>query len=178
MADSPKLTSKQTVWCVARVDRADGPQPTHRRSAIPWRIVRGSWRIVRPAQRATLTTVDFAFLPLEFKRGQSVRPSRAVREAIIFDITASNRKGSINTPCPGWESCSWHFERFILHCRALPVLSHSLCLVVASLARLRASSALHLGFDLCGTRESSSSWLLCYSWKLPLPRRLGGVRIR
>jgi hypothetical protein len=39
---------------------------------------------------------------------------------------------------------------------------------------LRASSALHQGFDLCGTRESSSKWLICYSWKLPLPRRLGG----
>jgi hypothetical protein len=35
-------------------------------------------------------------------------------------------------------------------------LSHSHCLVVASLVRLRASSALHQGFDLCGIRESSS----------------------
>jgi hypothetical protein len=46
--------------------------------------------------------------------------------------------------------------------------------VVASLVRLRASSALHQGFALCGTRESSSKWLICYSSKLPLPRRLGG----
>jgi hypothetical protein len=42
----------------------------------------------------------------------------------------------------------------------------------------RASSALHQGFDLCGTRESASKWLICYSWKLLLPRRLGGGRIR
>jgi hypothetical protein len=50
--------------------------------------------------------------------------------------------------------------------------------VVAFFVRLRASSALHQGFDLCGTRESSSKWLICYSWKLPLRRRLGGGRIR
>jgi hypothetical protein len=31
---------------------------------------------------------------------------------------------------------------------------------------------LHQGFDLFGTRESSSKWFICYSWKLPLPRRL------
>jgi hypothetical protein len=86
--------------------------------------------------------------------------------------------GSINTPCPGWESLSWHFERFILPCRALPILSHSLGLEVAFFVRLRSSSALHQGFDLCGTRESSSKWLICYSWKLLLPRRLGGGRIR
>jgi hypothetical protein len=57
-------------------------------------------------------------------------------------------------------------------------LSDSLGLVVASLVRLRASSVLHQGFDLCGTRVSSSKWLICYSWKLPLPRRLGGGTIR
>jgi hypothetical protein len=39
MADSPKLTSKHTVWCATRVDRADGPQPTHGPSARPWRTV-------------------------------------------------------------------------------------------------------------------------------------------
>jgi hypothetical protein len=39
--------------------------------------------------------------------------------------------------------------------------------VVAFFVRLRASSALHQGFDLCGTMESSSKWLICYSWKLP-----------
>jgi hypothetical protein len=69
-----------------------------------------------------LTVVDFMFLPLEFKRKQSVRASRTVREVRVFDITASNGKGSINTPCPGWESFSWHFERFILPCRSLPLL--------------------------------------------------------
>jgi predicted DNA-binding transcriptional regulator AlpA len=89
-------------------------------------------------------------------------------------------RGSISTPCPGCERLSWHFERFILLCRALPLLplSLSLGLVVACFVRLRASSALHQGFDFCGTRESSSKWLICYSWKWPLPRRLGGGRIR
>jgi hypothetical protein len=29
----------------------------------------GSWRSVRSAQRATLTAVDFVFLPLELKHG-------------------------------------------------------------------------------------------------------------
>jgi hypothetical protein len=151
---------------------ADGPRGPCRRPA-------GSWPTVYLAQQAPLTAVDFTFLLLELKRGQSARASQTVREVRVFHITASNGRGSINTPCPGWERLSWHFERFILPCRALPLisLSVSLGLVVASFVRLRASSALHQGFDLCGTRESLSKWLICYSWKLPLPRRLGGGRI-
>jgi hypothetical protein len=39
---------------------------------------------------------------------------------------------------------------------SLSSLSHLLGLVVVFFVRLRASSALHQGFDLCGTRESSS----------------------
>jgi hypothetical protein len=65
---------------------ADGPRGPGGRSA-------GSWWTVRPAQRATLTTVDFAFLPLEFKRGQSMRSLQTVREVCVFDKTASNGKG-------------------------------------------------------------------------------------
>jgi hypothetical protein len=90
----PKLTSNHIEWCAARVDRADGPHPTRGRSLRPWRTV-------RPAQHATLTTIDFAFLPLEFKRGQSVRPSRTVREGCVFDITTSNRKGDYKYSMPG-----------------------------------------------------------------------------
>jgi hypothetical protein len=61
----------------------------------------GSWWTGHPAQRATLTTVDFTFLPLEFKRGQFVRPSRTVREVHIFDIMASNWKGEYKYSMPG-----------------------------------------------------------------------------
>jgi hypothetical protein len=71
------LPRNQTERCAAREDQADGPRPARGQSA-------GSWRTVRPAQRAPLTAVDFAFLPLEFKRGQSVRASRTVREVRVF----------------------------------------------------------------------------------------------
>jgi hypothetical protein len=60
------LLRNQTELCAARVDRADGPRPTRRQSA-------GPRRTVCPAQRAPLIAVDFAFLPLEFKREQSAR---------------------------------------------------------------------------------------------------------
>jgi hypothetical protein len=52
----------------------------------------GSLWTVRPAQRALLLAVDFAFLLLEFKRGQSARTSWTVREVRIFHIMASNGK--------------------------------------------------------------------------------------
>jgi hypothetical protein len=113
--NSPKLTLIHTERCTTRELRADCPRGPGRRSAR-------SWRTIRLVQRATLTAVDFAFLPLEFKCGQSVRALRTVREVRVFDITACNGKGSINTPSPGWETLSWHFIRFILHCRALPLL--------------------------------------------------------
>jgi hypothetical protein len=73
---------------------ADGPRGPGGRSV-------GSWLTVRPVQRATLTTTDFAFLPLEFKRGQSVRPYRTVREVRVFDITASNGKEEYKYSMPG-----------------------------------------------------------------------------
>jgi hypothetical protein len=92
--DRLKLTSKHTEWCAARVDQADSPQPTRGRSARPWRTV-------SPAQWATLTTVDFVFLPLEFKRGHVVRPSRTGREVRVFYIAASNRKGECKYSMPG-----------------------------------------------------------------------------
>jgi hypothetical protein len=41
---------------------ADSPRGPGGRSA-------GSWRTVRPAQQPLLPAIDFAFLPLEFKRG-------------------------------------------------------------------------------------------------------------
>jgi hypothetical protein len=46
--------------------RADGPWPASGQSAWPRRTV-------RPAQRSAPPAVDSAFLPLEFKRGQSAR---------------------------------------------------------------------------------------------------------
>jgi hypothetical protein len=61
----------------------------------------GSWRTVRPTQRATLTIVDFAFLQLEFNRGLSMRPSQTVHEVRVFDITASNGKGEYKYSMPG-----------------------------------------------------------------------------
>jgi hypothetical protein len=61
----------------------------------------GSWRTVRPAQRAPLTAIDFAFLPLEFKRGQSVRESQTVREVRVFVIMASNKKREYKYSKPG-----------------------------------------------------------------------------
>jgi hypothetical protein len=73
---------------------AGGPRGPSEQSA-------GSWRTIRPAQRAPLTVVDFAFLPLEFKRGQSVRASRTVRKVRVFDITASNGKGEYIYSMPG-----------------------------------------------------------------------------
>jgi hypothetical protein len=90
--DSPRTPGGQSVilnrtGCIS-VDRADGPRPArgHERSA-------GSWRTVRPAQRLVSPAVDFAFLSLEFKRGQSARASRTVREVCVLPITTSNGKG-------------------------------------------------------------------------------------
>jgi hypothetical protein len=65
---------------------ADSPRGPGGRSA-------GPWRTVRPSQRSVSPAVDFAFLPLEFKRGQSARASWTVREVRVLPITASNGKG-------------------------------------------------------------------------------------
>jgi hypothetical protein len=64
----------------------------------------GSWRTVRPAQRSVLPAVDFAILPLEFKRGQSARASRTVREVRVLPITASNGKGEYILQARGWRA--------------------------------------------------------------------------
>jgi hypothetical protein len=93
MADSLKLTLNHTELCAAREVRADGPRPTVDGPRGPSGWSAGSWRTVRPVQRGTLTAVDFAFLPLYFKRGQTMRASQTVREVRVFDITASNGKG-------------------------------------------------------------------------------------
>jgi hypothetical protein len=76
------------------VDRAKGPRGPRRQSA-------GSWRTVRLAQRPLLTVVDFAFLPLEFKCGQSARASRTVRGVRVLPIMASNGKGEYIYSKPG-----------------------------------------------------------------------------
>jgi hypothetical protein len=77
-----------------RCQPADSPRGLGGRSAWPWRTV-------RPAQQAVTPTVVFAFLPLEFKRGQSARASRTVREARVLCLTASNGKGEYLYSKPG-----------------------------------------------------------------------------
>jgi hypothetical protein len=105
--DNPKLTSKHTEWCAARVDRADSPRGPGGQSA---RLNRQLWQ-----QLTSRFTVGI--------QTQTVlRPSRTVRKVHIFDITASNGKGEYKYSMPGLESLFWHFERFILRCRALPLL--------------------------------------------------------
>jgi hypothetical protein len=69
-ADCPRTPSGRSVilyrtGCCSG-DRADGLRPARRQSAWPWRTV-------RLAQRSAPPIVDSAFLPLEFKRGQSAR---------------------------------------------------------------------------------------------------------
>jgi hypothetical protein len=66
-------SQNQTERCAARWTGqtvrglpADSPLGPGGRSA-------GSWRTVRPAQWAVMPAVDFSFLPLEFKCGQSAR---------------------------------------------------------------------------------------------------------
>jgi hypothetical protein len=76
------------------MDRADCPQAARGQSA-------GPRRTVRPAQRSVLPALGFAFLPLEFKRGQSARASRTVREVHILPLTASNGKGEYLYSKPG-----------------------------------------------------------------------------
>jgi hypothetical protein len=48
-----------------------------------------------------MIAIDFAFLPLEFKCGQSVRASRTVREVRVFDIAVINGKGEYKYSMPG-----------------------------------------------------------------------------
>jgi hypothetical protein len=78
---SPRnLTKQGATWWTGRTVRgqlADSPWGPRGYSV-------GSWRTIRLAQRPLLPVVDFAFLPLEFKRGQSARASRTVREVRVF----------------------------------------------------------------------------------------------
>jgi hypothetical protein len=61
----------------------------------------GSWQTVRPTQRPVLPAVDLAFLPLEFKCGQSARASQTVREVRVLPITGSNGKEEYIYSKPG-----------------------------------------------------------------------------
>jgi hypothetical protein len=54
-----------------------------------------------PGPTGSPPAVDFSFLPLEFKRGQSARASRTVREAHVLFLTASNGKGEYLYSKPG-----------------------------------------------------------------------------
>jgi hypothetical protein len=93
-ADGLLFSSGANKTTRGSVDRADGPRPARGQSP-------GSSRTVRPAQRSLLPAVDFAFLPLEFKRGQSARASRTVREVRVLPITTSNGKGEYKYSKPG-----------------------------------------------------------------------------
>jgi hypothetical protein len=54
-----------------------------------------------PGPTVSPPAVDFAFLPLEFKRGQSARASQTVCEARVLSLTASNEKGEYLYSKPG-----------------------------------------------------------------------------
>jgi hypothetical protein len=73
---------------------ADGPRGPGGRSEWPWRTV-------RPAQRSVPLAVNFAALPLEFKRRQSARTPRTVRKIRVLSLTASNGKGEYIYSKPG-----------------------------------------------------------------------------
>jgi hypothetical protein len=111
-ADGPRGPGGRTMRCRGRsviryrtgccsVDRADGPRPPADSPRGPDGRSVWPWRTVGPAQRAVSPVVDFAFLPLEFKRGQSARASRTVREARVLSLTASNGKGEYLYSKPG-----------------------------------------------------------------------------
>jgi hypothetical protein len=86
MADSPLLTSKLDRT-VCSSGRPGG------RSAACLRTVRRAQADSPPGPTGTSNSCWLRVLPVEFKRGQSVRSSRTVCEVRIFDITASNGKG-------------------------------------------------------------------------------------
>jgi hypothetical protein len=69
-----------------RVAQADSPRGPGGRSARP---------------NGQPPAADFAFLPLEFKRGQSARASRTVREVRVLSLTASNGRGEYLYSKPG-----------------------------------------------------------------------------
>jgi hypothetical protein len=86
-----------------------------------------------------------------------VRASRTVHEVRVFHITASDGKREYIYSMPGLGESLLALRKVHTPLYNSPSpLSHSLGSVVAFFVRLRASSALHQGFDLCGTRESSS----------------------
>jgi hypothetical protein len=87
--DSPRASCGRSVILFRT-----GLRPARGRSA-------GSRWTVCPAQQPVLPAVDFAFLLLEFKRGQSARASRTVREVRVLPITASNGKGEYIYSKPG-----------------------------------------------------------------------------
>jgi hypothetical protein len=82
-------------------DQADGPRPARGQSAWPRRTVRVARADGPPGPTVSPPAVDFAFLPFEFKRGQSAKASRTVREARILSLTASNGKGEYLYSKPG-----------------------------------------------------------------------------
>jgi hypothetical protein len=109
-------------------------------SVDPWRTVRYSLQnrvlLGGPGRRSVACQRTVRVAQADGPPGPTVSPSsrwlrvftvriqtRTVREVRVLSLTASNGKGSIYTPSPGLERLSCHFERSILPCRALPLLS-------------------------------------------------------
>jgi hypothetical protein len=110
--DSPRTPGGRSVILnrtgCSPVDRADVPRAARGQSRGPGGRSAWPWQTVRPAQRSVPPAVDFVFLPLEFKCGQSARASRTVREGIgtvrevrVLSLTASNGKGEYLYSKPG-----------------------------------------------------------------------------
>jgi hypothetical protein len=82
-------------------DRADGPRTARGQSTWPRRTVRVALADGPPGPTVSPPAVDFAFLPLEFKRGQSARSSWTFHEVRVLSLTASNGKGEYLYSKPG-----------------------------------------------------------------------------
>jgi hypothetical protein len=92
-ADSPRaLCGWSVILFRSKQNNTQLGGPGGRSAAYP-RTVRGVLADGPPGPTVFLPAVDFAFLPLEFKRGQSARASRTVRKVRVLPITTSNGKG-------------------------------------------------------------------------------------
>jgi hypothetical protein len=93
-ADGPKLTSNHTEWCAAREVRADGPRPTHRRSATYPQTVREALADSPPSATGNSNSRWLYVFTIGIQ-------TQTVREVHIFDIIASNGMGEYKYSMPG-----------------------------------------------------------------------------
>jgi hypothetical protein len=77
------------------------------------RMVRGFLADSPPMPTGNSDSRRLRVFTVGFKRRQSVRSSRTVREIRVLCIKASSEKWGIYTPPTGLGRLSWHFERFI-----------------------------------------------------------------